>query len=122
MGIFIYTGVFYSGGTVVTVEGTSLDIIRSPKMYLTRSQSATVRVKRNAVSDMVSSDCVTKNSDKMICTMPKVPESWLTNPNDSFQINYGFILDGIQVRVPPYPHRWVRLHHRVCTLEEFIVL
>lgn len=90
---------FSSGGTRVTITGIRLNIVQEPQFYLSR-ESSSKRQRRDTSNDYVYGSCSNITSTKMICNVPAIHPSWLVNLRNlsDLQLNYGVIMDGIQVR------------------------
>ncbi|XP_071495764.1 plexin-A4-like [Diadema antillarum] len=71
-----------SGGLPVTVEGTNLNVIQSPKMVF-RLPTRTV-----------TSNCTVTSSETMICLTPNISDVRVLP--EMKREHYGFILDGVQ--------------------------
>ena len=85
----------------MTVSGSRLDLVQKPRFYVQRlsSHARTKRDTANTEADTVYADCSSMKASEMICKVPAIPNSWLENlPSLSdLDIDYGVIMDGIQV-------------------------
>lgn len=75
-----------SGGTTLTIMGTSLDVVEKPEFIV------------KTPTGYISSFCKAKNQYMVHCTIPSLLEHNLnaTNPLPE-QVAYGFIMDGVSV-------------------------
>ncbi|VDK63949.1 unnamed protein product [Anisakis simplex] len=85
------TSAFESGGRLITVEGSNLDTIQKPKMYIASIDS-------NSNEELISSisDCQVSNSSSMLCRSPKINLPPSVSPSTYSRWPVGFLLDNVQ--------------------------
>ncbi|XP_067122895.1 plexin-A1-like, partial [Centruroides vittatus] len=71
-----------SGGLTVYIEGTNLDAVESPKMYLIFE------------NEKYRSNCTVKSPKEMECESPSIP--YVVKDNEVLELDYGFEMDNVE--------------------------